>query len=212
MFFLHCKLNPSVADLRLPITLPLLQRIVNAFSSTVLGDYHRKVMKAMCALAFFTALRVGEIRFCSGQSSKNVIQLNQSTFLASNNGETSAIKLTMRFFKHSNPTQPVEILLHKSQPICPVTTIAEYLRVRGHLSGPLFCWSDNSPVRRSQFVDSLNRALSFCNLETDWYKTQSFRIGAASWAATLGFPDSQIRCFGRWKTYTFLRYIRIPSL
>jgi len=66
-------------------------------------------MKAMCALAFFAALRVGEITFRIGQSSKNVIRLNQITFLTSNNGETSAILLTLRFFKHSNPTQPVEI-------------------------------------------------------------------------------------------------------
>jgi len=148
----------------------------------------------------------------SGQSSKNVIQLNEISFLASTNGETSAIKLTMRFFKHSNPTQPVDILLHKSQPICPVTTIVQYLSVRGHLSRPLFCWPDNSPVRRSQFVDSLNRALSFCSLETDRYKTHSFRIGAASWAAVLGFSDSQIRRFGRWKSNTFLKYIRTSSL
>lgn len=155
-------------------------------------------MKAMCALAFFAALRVGEITFRSGQSSKNVIRLNQITVLASNNGETSAIELTMRFFKHSNSTQPVEILLHKSQPICPVTTKAEYLCVRGHLSGPFFCWPDNSPVGKSQFVDSLHRALSFCKVETDRYKTHSFRIGAASWAAAL--------------TNTFLRYIRTPSL
>ena len=144
-------------------------------------------MKAMCAIAFFAALRVGEVTFRSGQSSK-----------------TSAIKLTIGFFKHSNPTQPIDILLHKSQPICPVTTIAKYLSVRGHLSGSLFCWPDNSPVRRSQFVISLNRAPSFCSLETDRYKTHSFRIGAASWAATLGFSDSQIRHFGRWKSNIFL--------
>jgi len=61
-------------------------------------------MKAKCAIAFFAALRVGEITFSNGQSSKNVIQLSQISFLASTNGETSAIKLTMRIFKHSNPT------------------------------------------------------------------------------------------------------------
>ena len=163
----HSKLNPSVADSRLPITLPLLERIVTAFSSTVSGDYHRKLMSAM---------------------------------------------YTMRFFKHSNPTQPVDILLHKSQPICPVTTIAEYLSVRGQISGPLFCWPDNSPVRRLQFLSALNQALTFCGLETDRYKTHSFRIGAASWAAAQGFSDSQIRRFGRWKSNTFLKYIRTPSL
>ena len=39
-------------------------------------------MKAMCAIAFFAALRVAEIMFHGGQSSKNVIQLNQISFLA----------------------------------------------------------------------------------------------------------------------------------
>lgn len=57
----YSKLNPSVADLRLPITLPLLEQIVHALSSTVPGDYHRKLMKAMCTMAFFAALQVGEI-------------------------------------------------------------------------------------------------------------------------------------------------------
>ena len=122
----YSKLNPSVADSRLPITLPLLERIVTAFSSTVSGDYHRKLISAMCTMAFLVALRVGEITFCSGQSSMNVIQLNQISFLAFTNGDTNAIKLTMRFFKHSNPTQPVDILLHKSQPICPVTTMDKF--------------------------------------------------------------------------------------
>ena len=32
----YCKLNPSVADSRFPITLPLLEQIINAFSSTVI--------------------------------------------------------------------------------------------------------------------------------------------------------------------------------
>ena len=147
-------------------------------------------------MAFFADLWVGEITFCSDQSSMNVIQLNQISFLVSTNGDTSAIKLTMRFFKHSNPTQPVDILLHKSQPICPVTTIAEYLSVRGQISGPLFCCPDNSPVRRLKIVSALNQALTFCGLESDRYKTHSFRIGAASWADARGFSDSQIRRFG----------------
>ena len=166
----------------------------------------------MCTMAFFATLRVGEITLRSGQSSRNVIQLNQISFLKSTHGDTSSIKLTMRFFKHSNPMQPVDILLHKSQPICPVTTIAEYLSVRGQISGPLFCWPDNSPVSRLQFVDALNQALTFCDLETDRYKTHSFRIGAASWAAAQGFSNLQIRCFGQWKSNTFLKYIRTPSL
>ena len=54
----YSKLNLSVADSRLPITLLLLEQIVNAFSSTISSDCHRRLMKAMCAIAFFAALPV----------------------------------------------------------------------------------------------------------------------------------------------------------
>ena len=97
----YAKLNPSAADPRLPIRLPLLERIINAFSVTISGDYHRKLMKAMCTMAFFVALRVGEITLRSRQSSRNVIQLNQISFLISTHGDTSSIKLTMRFGRPS---------------------------------------------------------------------------------------------------------------
>ena len=116
----------------------------------------------------------------------------------------------MRFFKHSNPTQPIDVLLNRCQPICPVTIILDYLSVRKQAPGPLFCWPDHSPVQRTQFVEALDQALAFCGLEASWYKTHSFCIGAASCAAAQGFSDSQIRRFGRWNSNAFLRYIRTP--
>ena len=64
----------------------------------------------------------------------------------------------------------------------------------------------------SFFVEQLNRALRFCNLDPALYKLHSFRIGAATWAAAKGFSDTQIRQLGRWKSNAFLKYIRVPSL
>ena len=43
-------------------------------------------------------------------------------------------------------------------------------------------------------------------------KGHSFRIGAASFAADKGLSDAQVRALGRWKSNTFLKYIRLPSL
>ena len=36
----------------------------------------------------------------------------------------------------------------------------------------------------------------------------SLRIGAATSAARHGYTDSQIKALGRWKSFSFLRYIR----
>lgn len=208
----YSKLNPS-CDNRLPITLPILQQLVSAFDYTISGMYHRKLMQAMCTTAFFGALRVGEISL-SRKNDSNIIQLNQISFLQSVEGKTVSLRLTFRFYKHSDPAQPSEILLNRCLPVsvCPVTLTANFLSIRHAKQGPLFCWPDNSPVQRAHFVGELNRALAFCGLDSSHYKSHSFRIGAASWAAAQGFSDAQIRRFGRWKSNAFQKYIRTPSL
>ena len=77
--------------------------------------------------------------------------------------------------------------------------------LRGNVTGPLLYF-------RTFFVDKLNAALKFCDLDSAPYKAHSFRIGAASWAAAKGFSDSQICLLGRLKSNAFLTYIRTPSL
>ena len=124
----------------------------------------------------------------------------------------STIKLTLRNYKHSDTSKPVDIFLYREHPVCPVSLLLTYLNLRDNFPGPLFCWPDASPISRSFFTSALTAALNFCNLDVSTYKSHSFRIGAASWAAAKGFSDAQIRRFGRWNSNAFLRYIRIPSL
>lgn len=123
-----------------------------------------------------------------------------------------AAKLVLKHYKHCDPTQPVELLIYRDQPICPVSQMLDYFSVRGNAPGPLFCSADGSPIPRSYFTRSLKEVLQYCNLDEDRYKTHSFRIGAASWAAAKGMSDSQIRAFGRWNSNAFLKYIRMPTL
>ena len=95
---------------------------------------------------------------------------------------------------------------------CPVNLLLAYLNLRGTSPGPLFCWPDLSPISRNFFTKALADSLRFCDLDVSGYKSHSFRIGAASWAAFKGMSDAQIRAFGRWKSNAFLRYIRAPSI
>ena len=87
-----------------------------------------------------------------------------------------------------------------------------FYRAQGYLSGPPFCWPGASPISRTFFTKALSHALRYCNLNVEGYKSHSFRIGVASWAAAKGMSDAQIRAFGRWKSNAFWRYIRNPSL
>ena len=208
----YSKIRPANADTRLPITLPLLERIMAALELTQPSRFQRTLAKAMCSLAFFAALRVGEITVRPGQAQSNLLQFCHVAFMTDQTGNTKAVKLTFTNYKHSNPSRPVDLLVYREQPVCLVSRLLEYLALRGCSPGPLFCWPDNTPVNREYFVRSLQEALQFCDLDHTRYKSHSFRIGAASWAAANGMSDAQIRLFGRWKSNAFLRYIRTPTI
>ena len=204
------KLAP-VRDIRLPITLPLLRQLIQSFQYTAASAYQKCLMSAMCSLAFYAFLRVGEISTTTGPCN-NLIQITQLDRLVDKQGNVKALQLSLCQYKHSVPGQPFVVYIYPEDICCPVQLILGYVSLRGHSPGPLFCWPDGKAISRTFFIAQLNAALKFNNLDSSLYKGHSFRIGAASWAAAKGFSDSQIRLLGRWKSNAFLRYIRTPCL
>ena len=196
------KVNNSV-DTRLPITISILQRLVQALDHTVSTPYLRQLFKAMYSIAFFGLMRLGEI---TQDTNKDVsLSFDQVQFT------NSAVLLTIKKFKHTLSLKPVQLVLPAQQDksIC---LLFQYLKLRGNTSGPLFRYFDGLPVSRKFFTTNLKLALQFCDLNTDLYKSHSFRIGSASFYAQNGFSDSQIREMGRWSSNAFLKYIRTERL
>lgn len=79
-------------------------------------------------------------------------------------GVVSAIKVTFRKYKHSNPTVPVDIFLYREKPVCPVSIVLAYLGLRGTSPGPLFCWPDASPISRTYFTKHHGQQLGACQM------------------------------------------------
>ena len=125
-------------------------------------------------------------------------------------GTVTPLKLTLRNYKHSDSSSPVDIFIYRERPVCQVYFLSEYINIRGHFPGPLFCWPDASPISQSFFVTALKEELQVCDLDISHYKTHSFRIGAASRAK--GMSDTQIRDFGRQKSNALLPYIRTTTM
>lgn len=71
----------------------------------------------------------------------------------------------------------------------------------------LFVHIDGSPVTRSQFQAVLDKSLSFLQIKGH-YKSHSFRIGMATELANQGFSNEKIQELGRWRSNSFLTYIR----
>ena len=192
----YAKINPTL-DSRLPITLPILEQVISACEQTPSSCFQRKLIRAMFALAFFAALTVGEMTITAGKSSTNLLLLRQVFFLKDSADSIMGIKLSMQNYKHNDTSRSTNIIVYKDKPVCAVILLLDYLNARGRNAGPLICWPNNTAITRSYFTQCLSQALSFLGLDTKLYKSHSFRIGAASWAATKGMSDAQIHMFGQ---------------
>ena len=114
----YVKLAPSI-DKRLPITLPILLQLGNTFHYTLPSLYKIRLFKAMCALAFFAALHVGEITSCANTT---ILQIDQLSFLQNHDSKIETVKIIMQNFKHGSPFQPCELLVHRENTaMCPAT-------------------------------------------------------------------------------------------
>ena len=149
----------------------------------------------MCALAFFAFLRVSEITATS-QPGNCPIQLNQLTKL-SRDGEVIGYKLIFADYKHNYNQRPFTMVINQQTSACPLQLLSTYLNQRGCSPGPVFMTVEGVAVPRKFFTANLVACLKYCDLSPSHYKTHSFRIGAASFAAENGLSDAQIRLLGR---------------
>ena len=65
--------------------------------------------------------------------------------------------------------------------------------MRGKTAGPLFIWKSGLFLTRENFVAEVRRALEAAGLEASDFNGHSFRIGAATTAASRGMEDSMIK-------------------
>ena len=129
-------------------------------------------------------------------------------------GKPVNLVLTLRHYKTIKHNQPVTISLSTNiqQPhFCPVTAMHNYLSIFRHQSGPLFQFLQGTPVTNRFISDKLSSILSFIGINPQFYKGHSFRIGAATHAANLGFSETYIRKLGRWNSSAVNKYIRINA-
>ena len=189
-------------DSRLPITRIILHQLIDSLDNTSKVTYHQTLIKAMYATAFYGLFRIGEITI---QKSGD-ISLHRSDI--SILPDRLIIKITK--FKTNITNQPFDIVIHKQEGShhCPYYLLINYLNLRGDAEGPLFCFPDNKPIPRTFFNTKLHHSLTFCGLNPKLYLSHSFRIGSASYLASIGCNDLQIKIMGRWKSDSFLRYIR----
>ena len=187
---------------RLPITIGILAQLISSVDQVVAHYYHKSLLKAMLTIGFFGLMRIGEITM----TKEGIIplSLSQLTF------QPSLVSINITHFKHNKKLNPVEIPIPQQSisQICPVKHLTEYLQLRGFNPGPLFAFPTLKPIPRQFFSKNLSRLISFAGFQGDRYKSHSLRIGGATYYASLGYSDAQIRLLGRWDSNAFIKYIR----
>ena len=149
-------------DARLPIILSILNRLLMAVPHCVATQYDQCLFRAMCALAFFAFLRIGEITE-TPQPGNCPIQLNQLTKL-SRDGEVIGYKLTFADYKHNYNQRPFTMVINRQPGACPVQLLSNYLNHRGRGPGPVFMTAAGVAVPRKVFTANLVACLKYCDL------------------------------------------------
>ena len=188
---------------RLPITpniLLLFHRHLN-----IEWQDHMVLWTAML-VAFFGFLRSAELLALRTADIQSSIQPPSSSF--------PIYIITI----HSSKTDPfrqgcsVRLAPSGHHLLCPARALHNLL---SHLSitsdSPLFTLSSGSPLSRHTLNSAISMLASYCNLNPVSFSSHSFRIGAATTAATNGLPDSLIKTLGRWSSDAYQSYIVTPT-
>ncbi|XP_062574792.1 uncharacterized protein LOC134236633 [Saccostrea cucullata] len=204
------RLLPS-QDTRLPITKEILHKLINANKMTVSQPLNQLLLKALYLLCFNAFLRLGEVVVKSVADRDRVLQVQDVTFHGDGNLPHS-VQIVIRHHKTQKKNDPLIVSIQGgSGEFCPVQAMHEYCKKSSHSSGPFFQFVDGTPVTYSFVSSQLSKAISFAGFDPKRFKGHSFRIGAATHAAQLGYSESCIQHLGRWNSNALHRYIRIKS-
>ena len=123
------KVQNNQPDPRLPITLPILIRILNAIPKVINLISHRFLLAAVFSLAFSAFLRIGEICIAYDTHPDPVIQ-RADVQLSSLSGELTGATIVIRNFKNKLDQQPVHVFIpvnSQNRTVCSVHLLFQYL-------------------------------------------------------------------------------------
>lgn len=200
------KRSKPSKDIRSPVTYQLLLKILDVLPMVTKSKYEHLLFGSTFATAFFGLFRISEIAVASKKSLRNVLQLSDLQFSNEN------IKLKLRFSKTDQNGKGLVITISKSveSTVC-FSLLETFLQFRSQEDGPLFCHINGTPLSTYQFSSVLHKALRFLGIETNTFKTHSFRIGAATHMYLSGISEHEIQRKGRWVSDAYKLYLR-PEL
>ena len=194
---------------RLTITPPLLRQLRTIWSQQAYSYEHIMLWAVFC-VCFFGFFRLEELIPVSetAYDASRHVQLSDLTSDCPHNPTRLSIHLKRAKTDQLGRGATVYICRSDSD-LCLVTVLLAFVAARGQQPDPLFRWVDGSPLSKPWVILKIREALTAIGVDPALYAGHSFRIGAATTAATAGIEDSIIQALGRWFSSAFLSYIRL---
>ncbi|XP_067323906.1 uncharacterized protein [Anolis sagrei] len=192
-------------DGRQPFTPDILRGLRQIWPRLCSSHYEQRLFHAASLTAFFGALRVSELIPTSKKD------LSQRALLFSDvTIRDEQLQIRVRSSKTDQRAMGSLISLSKcaDDDICPVFAVTQFITIRGSTPGYFFCHQHGGPLTKYQFWTLTAKALKLLGLGHLKFGTHSFRIGAASTAANLGYDSVSIKTLGRWRSEAYKGYVR----
>jgi integrase len=199
-------------DSRHPITGNILLKLIEMLPSVTASRYESCMFKAAFSLAFFGFLRLGEFTSYSKKPQAEVTLLSTDVSVSRAAGRRVVVVQIRRSKNNQHgPAQQITIPSGRARYRCPVQAVVDYITARPQRAQAFLCHYDLTPLTRREFQRVLRKVAAAAGLREGHLTPHSFRIGAATEAASLGYSEVQIQSFGRWRSAAYRSYIRPPT-
>lgn len=194
-----------VQDGRSPISIQSLTGIVQKAEHICSSSYETALFQAVFCVAFFGLFRIGELA-ATFQNGCRPIQFSDVIC----NDKDKLITLLLRSSKTNQhgPPSPIRIKCIKRALVCPVCQLHKFMARRPSTGGMLFCHANGKELTCYQFAAVLKKCINQLPDHPGHIRSHSFRIGGATYFASLGYSEEQIKSLGRWRSDVYKRYIR----
>ena len=162
-------------------------------------------------MGFFGFMRAGEFTLKSAEAFDPDASLIPQDVAVDSHTSPSMIRVHLKQSKTDPFRHGVSIYLGCTDSyLCPVAAILAYTAIRPAVAGPFFVFKDGSPLTMEKLVAVVREVLADAGVDTSCYSGHSFRVGAATTAASIGLGDAMIKMLGRWESAAYQQYIRTP--
>ena len=174
--------------IRLPITISHLKLFFHLLAIPTATNFDSIMTWAAMTLAFFGFLRLREMTCNSPYSSAIHLSPGDIAFFPTYyKPEYMSVRVKISKTDPFRSGQTI-IIGRTNENVCLVMAMKNYLSSRGNAEGPLFQHLSGAPLTKAGLTSETRQLLTMSGFQPSHYARHSYRIGAATTAASVGLP------------------------